>query len=122
MSSESSAASASGDTIFGRILRGEIPCDAVYSDEHCLAFRDVAPQAPVHVLVIPRQSIARLSDAGHEHEALLGHLLLGAARVAHQEGLSDWRTVINTGGEAGQTVFHLHLHVIGGRPLAWPPG
>jgi len=122
MSSESSAASASGDTIFGRILRGEIPCDAVYSDEHCLAFRDVAPQAPVHVLVIPRQSIARLSDAGHEHEALLGHLLLVAARVAHQEGLSDWRTVINTGGEAGQTVFHLHLHVIGGRPLAWPPG
>ena len=122
MSSESSAASASGDTIFGRILRGEIPCDALYSDEHCLAFRDVAPQAPVHVLVIPRQSIARLSDAGHEHEALLGHLLLVAARVAHQEGLSDWRTVSNTGGEAGQTVFHLHLHVIGGRPLAWPPG
>ncbi len=122
MSSESSAASASGDTIFGRILRGEIPCDALYSDEHCLAFRDVAPQAPVHVLVIPHQSIARLSDAGHEHEALLGHLLLVAARVAHQEGLSDWRTVINTGGEAGQTVFHLHLHVIGGRPLAWPPG
>ena len=113
---------ASNDTIFGRILRGEIPCDAVYSDDRCLAFRDVAPQAPVHCLVIPRQPIAQLGDAGPEHEALLGHLLLVAAKVARQEGLSSWRTVINSGAEAGQTVFHLHVHVIGGRPLAWPPG
>ncbi|MEB3200682.1 MAG: histidine triad nucleotide-binding protein [Synechococcaceae cyanobacterium] len=113
---------ASQDTIFGRILRGEIPCDAVYSDERCLAFRDVAPQAPVHVLVIPRDPIAQLGEAGEEHESLLGHLLLVAARVARQEGLESWRTVINSGAEAGQTVFHLHLHVIGGRPLGWPPG
>jgi histidine triad (HIT) family protein len=110
------------DTIFGRILRGEIPCDQVYADEHCLAFRDVAPQAPVHVLVIPRAAIARLDEAGDDHAPLLGHLLLVAARVARQEGLTGFRTVINTGAEAGQSVFHLHVHVIGGRPLAWPPG
>ena len=110
------------DTIFGRILRGEIPCDQVYADEHCLAFRDVAPQAPVHVLVIPREPIARLDAAGEEQAALLGHLLLVAARVARQEGLQGFRTVINSGSEAGQTVVHLHVHVLGGRPLAWPPG
>jgi histidine triad (HIT) family protein len=110
------------DTIFGRILRGEIPCDAVFSDDRCLAFRDVAPQAPVHLLVIPREPLVNLADAGDEHEALLGHLLLVAARVARQEGLEAWRTVINSGADAGQTVFHLHVHVIGGRPLAWPPG
>jgi histidine triad (HIT) family protein len=110
------------DTIFGRILRGEIPCDEVYSDDRCLAFRDVAPQAPGHLWVIPREPLVNLADAGAEHEALLGHLLLVAARVARQEGLEAWRTVINSGAEAGQTVFHLHVHVIGGRPLAWPPG
>ncbi|MEB3241928.1 MAG: histidine triad nucleotide-binding protein [Synechococcus sp.] len=110
------------DTIFGRILRGEIPCDEVYSDERCLAFRDIVPQAPVHVLVIPRQPIESLRSASDNDEALLGHLLLVAAKVAKQEGLEDWRTVINSGAGAGQTVFHLHVHVIGGRPLAWPPG
>ena len=110
------------DTIFGKILRGEIPCDEVYSDERCLAFRDVAPQAPVHVLVIPRKPIESLREAEASDEALLGHLLLVAATVAQQEGLSDWRTVINSGAEAGQTVFHLHVHVIGGRSLSWPPG
>jgi histidine triad (HIT) family protein len=110
------------DTIFGRILRGEIPCDQVYADDLCLAFRDVTPQAPVHVLVIPREPIARLDAAGEEQAALLGHLLLVAARVARQEGLQGFRTVINSGSEAGQTVFHLHVHVLGGRPLAWPPG
>ncbi len=110
------------DTVFGRILRGEIPCDQVYADDLCLAFRDVQPQAPVHVLVIPRDPIARLDEAGAEHGALLGHLLLVAALVAREEGLSGFRTVINSGAEAGQTVFHLHVHVIGGRPLAWPPG
>lgn len=117
-----SAESPGEDTIFGRILRGEIPCDQVYADARCLAFRDVHPQAPVHVLVIPRQPIASLAVAGEEQEGLLGHLLLVAARVAQQEGLSGWRTVINTGAEAGQTVFHLHLHVIGGRSMTWPPG
>ncbi|MCP9935059.1 histidine triad nucleotide-binding protein [Cyanobium sp. Candia 9D4] len=113
---------ASSDTIFGRILRGEIPCQEVYADDLCLAFRDVNPQAPVHVLVIPREPIPQLGEATAEHQALLGHLLLVAAKVARLEGLESWRTVINSGAEAGQTVFHLHLHVIGGRPLAWPPG
>jgi histidine triad (HIT) family protein len=110
------------DTIFGRILNGEIPCQEVYSDAQCLAFRDVNPQAPVHVLVIPRKPIPSLAEAGPEDQELLGHLLLVAARVAGQEGLTGWRTVINSGAEAGQTVFHLHVHVIGGRPMTWPPG
>jgi len=110
------------DTIFGRMLRGEIPCDEVYSDEKCLAFRDIQPQAPVHVLVIPRKPLESLRAADEEDTKLLGHLLLVAARVAKQEGLDDFRTVINTGAEAGQTVFHLHVHVIGGRLLTWPPG
>ncbi|MEB3300500.1 MAG: histidine triad nucleotide-binding protein [Cyanobacteriota bacterium] len=110
------------DTIFGRILRGEIPCQEVYSDDLCLAFKDVNPQAPVHVLVIPRKPIASLAEAQPEDQELLGHLLLVAARVARQEGLTSWRTVLNSGAEAGQTVFHLHVHVIGGRPMAWPPG
>ena len=110
------------DTIFGRILRGEIPSDQVHSDELCIAFRDVQPQAPVHLLVIPRQPLVNLADASAADGPLLGHLLLVAAQVARQEGLTAWRTVINSGAEAGQTVFHLHVHVIGGRPLQWPPG
>ena len=110
------------DTIFDKILRGDIPCDEVYSDERCLAFRDIAPQAPVHVLVIPRKPIESLRSAVAADEALLGHLLLVAARVAKQEGLDDFRTVINSGAGAGQTVFHVHVHVIGGRSLDWPPG
>ena len=110
------------DTIFGRILRGEIPCDPVHADERCLAFRDVAPQAPVHILVIPREHVVNLLEAEATHEQLLGHLLVVAASVARQEGLDAFRTVINSGAEAGQTVFHLHVHVIGGRSLAWPPG
>ncbi len=117
-----SAATPPNDTIFGRILRGEIPCDQVYADEQCLAFRDVAPQAPVHILVIPREHVVNLAEAGEQHAGLLGHLLLVAARVAREQGLEGFRTVINSGAEAGQTVFHLHVHVIGGRPLAWPPG
>jgi histidine triad (HIT) family protein len=111
-----------GNTVFGKILRGEIPCDQVYGDDLCIAFRDGQPQAPVHLLVIPREPIPQLADATDAHQQLLGHLLLVAARVAKQEGLQSWRTVINSGAEAGQTVFHLHVHVIGGRPLAWPPG
>ena len=110
------------DTIFGKILKGDIPCDEVYSDDRCLAFRDIAPQAPVHMLVIPRQPIESLRSAEAADERLLGHLLLVAAKVAKQEGLSDFRTVINSGAAAGQTVFHLHVHVMGGRSLAWPPG
>ena len=110
------------NTIFGRILSGQIPCDQVFSDEKCLAFRDIEPQAPVHVLVIPRKPLPSLKAVLPEDEALLGHLILVANRVAKQEGLEDWRIVINCGEGAGQTVFHLHVHVIGGRPLTWPPG
>tara|TARA_B100000700_G_C14627207_1_gene661070 strand:- start:104 stop:445 length:342 start_codon:yes stop_codon:yes gene_type:complete len=110
------------ETIFNKILRKEIPCDEVYSDELCLAFRDIEPQAPVHILIIPRQSIKSLKEVESQDAALLGHLLLIAAKVAKQEGLASWRTIINTGESSGQTVFHLHLHIIGGRKLNWPPG
>ena len=110
-------------TIFGRIIRREIPADIVYEDDRCLAFRDVNPQAPTHVLLIPKKEIARLVDAGPEDEALLGHLLLVAGRVAGQLGVGDaYRLVVNNGADAGQSVFHLHLHILAGRPLRWPPG
>jgi histidine triad (HIT) family protein len=112
----------SNDTIFGKILRGEIPADKVFEDDRCIAFRDVQPQAPVHLLVIPREHLISLAQADQSQEGLLGHLLLVAARVAREAGLNDWRTVINTGAGAGQTVFHLHVHVLGGRPMQWPPG
>lgn len=109
-------------TIFGKILRGEIPADTVYEDDQCMAFRDINPSAPTHILVIPRKAIARLADAEAEDEGLLGHLMRVAAKVAKQEGLEDFRLVTNNGEGAGQSVFHLHLHVIGGRSLTWPPG
>ena len=110
--------------LFCKIVAGEIPAAIVYQDDRTVAFRDINPQAPTHVLVIPRTHIASLSDAKPEDEAVLGRLLLTAARVAQGEGLVEggYRTVVNTGAGAGQSVFHLHLHVIGGRPLAWPPG
>ena len=112
------------DCLFCRIVAGEVPADIIYQDERSLAFRDINPQAPVHVLVIPRDHIESLDDAARNDEALLGHLLRVAARVANEQGLSEsgYRTVINTGAGAGQSVFHLHLHVLGGRSLAWPPG
>ena len=112
----------SEETIFGKILKGEIPCDEVYSDSLSIAFRDIEPQAPVHILVIPREPIISLREAHPKDKELLGHLLLVSKKVAINEGLDNWRTVINTGEESGQTVFHLHLHIIGGRPLKWPPG
>lgn len=111
-----------GDTIFGKIARGELPADIVYEDDRCVAFRDIAPKAPTHLLVIPRQPIERLSRAADGDEALLGHLLRVAARVARDAGLEDFRLIVNDGAGAGQTVFHLHVHVLGGRTLAWPPG
>ena len=110
------------DTIFGKIARGEAAADIVYEDDRALAFRDLNPQAPTHILVIPRKPIDRLSRAGEEDAGLLGHLMLVAGRVAAQEGLEDWRLVVNDGAGAGQSVFHLHLHVLGGRGMRWPPG
>lgn len=109
-------------TIFSKVLSGELPSDKVYEDDRCIAFRDIAPQAPTHILVIPRKPIARLSEAEDSDGPLLGHLMLVAARVAKSQGLSDSRLVVNDGAGAGQTVFHLHIHVIGGRDLGWPPG
>ena len=109
-------------TIFSEILKGNIPCDEVYKDDLCLAFRDIQPQAPIHILVIPRKAIPSLREAEEKDAKLLGHLLLVSASLAKKQGLKNWRTVINTGSEAGQTVFHLHIHIIGGRSMSWPPG
>jgi histidine triad (HIT) family protein len=108
--------------LFCRIVRKEIPATIVAETEECVAFRDIDPKAPVHVLVIPREHVATLGDASDP--AMVGRLALLAAEIARKEGIADsgYRTVINTNGGAGQTVFHLHLHLIGGRPLGWPPG
>jgi histidine triad (HIT) family protein len=110
--------------IFCKIVAGEIPATLIFEDERAVAFRDINPQAPTHALVIPRAHVASLNEASESDEALLGHLLLVAARVAREEGHADggYRTVINTGAGAGQTVFHVHVHVLGGRSLTWPPG
>lgn len=111
------------NTIFGKIIRKEIPADIVYEDDLCLAFRDVQPVAPTHVLVIPKQHIPQISLAQATDSALLGHLLLTAQNVAQQLGLDEgYRIVINNGEQGGQTVYHLHLHILGGRPMQWPPG
>lgn len=110
------------DTIFGKILRDELPSDRVYEDEMCIAFRDVNPAAPTHILVIPRKHIVNCYDAEADDRELLGHLMLTAAKVAQDEGLEGFRLVVNNGAKAGQTVFHLHVHVLGGRELSWPPG
>jgi histidine triad (HIT) family protein len=111
------------DTIFSKIIRREIPADIVYEDDLAIAFRDVHAQAPVHILVIPKKPIAKLADAEPADQALLGHLLLAVGRIAAQEGLTQgYRTVINTGNDGGQTVYHLHIHILGGRAMKWPPG
>lgn len=113
------------DTIFGKIARKEIPSNVVYEDDLVLAFRDIAPQAPIHIVLIPKakDGLTQLSRAEERHKALLGHLVYVAAEIARKEGLDDgWRLVINDGRNAGQTVFHLHLHILGGREMAWPPG
>lgn len=110
-------------TLFGKIIRREIPADVVYEDDFCLAFRDINPQAPTHVLLIPKKEIDRLANAGSEDQALLGHLMLAAGKVAKQLGVGDaFRLVVNNGAQAGQSVFHLHLHILAGRKLEWPPG
>jgi histidine triad (HIT) family protein len=107
------------DTIFGKIVSGEIPSEFIYEDEHCVAINDVNPQAPVHVLVIPKRGIPRLVDAQADDQAMLGHLLLAAGNVARQLGVDEaFRLIINNGSGAGQSVFHLHLHIIAGRAFA----
>jgi len=112
------------ECLFCKIIAGDIPAEVIHQDERCVAIRDARPQAPTHILVIPREHIESLDEASQRDEALLGHLLRMSARMANQEGLSEsgYRTVINTGTGAGQTVFHLHVHVLGGRPFNWPPG
>ena len=113
-----------GDTIFGKIIRREIPADIVYEDDEMLAFRDLNAQAPLHVLFIPKKPIASLDAATADDAALLGRLLLAAAAYARREGHAEdgYRTVINCNTHGGQTVYHLHVHLLAGRPMSWPPG
>lgn len=111
-------------TIFKKIIDGDIPAKIVYQDDLCLAFHDVSPRAPVHILVIPKKEIASLNDLEPADQMLLGHLMLVIQKLAHEMGLSDrgYRVVCNCGSDGGQTVPHLHYHLLAGRPLAWPPG
>ena len=110
-------------TIFKRIIDGEIPADRVYEDDLCLAFNDVNPQAPTHILIIPKKEIVSLAHTDESDKEVLGHLLLVARQIAADLGHSDgFRTIINTGAGGGQTVFHLHVHLMAGRDLTWPPG
>jgi len=111
------------DTLFTKIIDRKIPSDIVYEDDWCIAIKDINPQAPVHLLLIPKKPIDRLTNAQDEDQMLLGHLLLTAAKVARQLDIDDsFRLVVNNGENAGQTVFHLHLHLLAGRPFRWPPG
>ena len=113
------------DCLFCKIINGNAAADVVYQDNRCVVIRDINPQAPTHVLVIPREHIESLDDASQKDETLLGHLLRISARVANEHGLSDsggYRAVINTGRGAGHSEFHLHVHVLGGRATTWPPG
>ena len=111
-------------TLFEKIAAGQIPADIVYEDQLVLAFRDIHPQAPTHILIVPKKPIPRIAEAGDEDQDLLGQLLLAAAKVARQVGLaqSGYRLVINNGADGGETVPHLHCHILGGRHMAWPPG
>ncbi|MDP6795941.1 MAG: histidine triad nucleotide-binding protein [Verrucomicrobiota bacterium] len=111
-------------TLFEKICNKEIPADIEYEDDQVVAFRDIAPKAPTHVLVIPRKPIPRINEAGLDDQALLGHLLLKAAEVARSLGLGEdgFRLVLNNGRDAGETVPHLHCHILGGRKMSWPPG
>jgi len=111
-------------TIFKKIIQREIPADIVFEDEESLAFRDIHPQAPTHILLIPKKEIPSMAELREEDQALLGHLMLKAAEIAAQQGLAEdgYRVVVNTRAYGGQTVHHLHLHILGGRPFSWPPG
>ncbi len=111
------------DTIFTKIINKEIPADIIHEDDLCVAFRDANPVAPVHFLVVPRKPIARLQDLGSDDQALIGHIHLVITKLAEQEEIADgYRVVVNSGASAGQSVFQLHFHVLGGRSLGWPPG
>ena len=114
---------ATTETLFTKIINREIPAEIVYEDEQCLAFKDINPQAPVHVLLIPKMPIAKLSESTNADQSLLGHLMQTAPKIAQQQGYPEaFRLVVNNGETAGQTVFHLHLHILAGRDFNWPPG
>lgn len=112
------------DCIFCKVIDGRIPSSKVFEDEYCIAFDDISPQAPVHVLIVPREHFDSLDTASDSHQASLGHLLLVAANIARKRGFAEdgYRVVINTNKNGGQTVFHLHVHLLGGRPFVFPPG
>ena len=112
------------DCIFCKIVGGELPSETLYEDERCIAFNDLSPHAPVHILVVPRVHIESLDKAAQSDELLVGHLLLTAAEIARRRGIAEngYRVVINTNSDGGQTVFHLHVHLLGGRPFEFPPG
>jgi histidine triad (HIT) family protein len=112
------------DCLFCKIRDGLIPAGKLHDDELCFAFRDIKPQAPTHILVCPKLHIPTLNDLGPQHQALVGHLLLVASKLARDEGIAEpgWRALFNVNADAGQLVFHIHLHIVGGRPMGWPPG
>ena len=113
----------SSETIFSKIIRKEIPADIVFENDRVLAFRDINPQAPIHILIIPKKPIARLSEAEGEDRELLGELLLTAKEIARKEGIEEgYRVVVNNAPDGGQEVYHLHMHILGGRKMTWPPG
>ncbi|XP_006000265.1 adenosine 5'-monophosphoramidase HINT1 [Latimeria chalumnae] len=117
------AEKAGGDTIFGKIIRKEIPSKVIYEDEQCIAFHDISPQAPTHFLVVPKKPIAQLSQAEEADKVLLGHLMIVGKKCAADLGLTKgYRLVLNEGTDGGQSVYHVHLHILGGRQLSWPPG
>ncbi len=111
-------------TIFKKIIDKEIPADIVYEDDLCLAFKDIDPIAPTHILIIPKKEIPSMAEASQDDEGLLGHLLITASRIAKDLGISEsgYRLVVNTNKEGGQEVYHLHIHLLGGRQMTWPPG
>jgi len=108
--------------LFCKIIHGDIPADKLYEDDDLFAFRDIAPQAPVHFLVIPKKHISGPSEVMPEDEQVVGKLIRLADKIANEEGIEQYRLIFNNGEEAGQSVFHIHMHVLGGRPLNWPPG
>jgi histidine triad (HIT) family protein len=110
-------------SIFTKILDGEIPGDILFEDEVCFAIKDINPQAPIHILIIPKKHVEKVSDAESDDKEMLGHLLLVSKAIANEQGLDDnYRLIINNGAKAGQSVFHIHVHLLGGRSLNWPPG